>query len=99
MYRLSSFRNEHKRQERWTVENIHGVFIRDKIKNALTKTKNPLKKYKNSPTFFALNKYKKGLKHYKMDPKNDKKAFIVIFGVLSKFWGLFCNVWGLFCIF
>jgi hypothetical protein len=30
----------------------------DKIKNTLTKNKNPLKKYKNSPTFFALKKYK-----------------------------------------
>jgi hypothetical protein len=30
----------------------------DKIKNALTKNKIPLKKYKNSPTFFALKNAK-----------------------------------------
>jgi hypothetical protein len=29
----------------------------DKIKNALTKNKKPLKKYKNPPTCFAFNKY------------------------------------------
>jgi hypothetical protein len=49
----------------------------DKIKNAQTKNKNPLKKYKNSPTFFALKKnknppkiYKNSPKHYNKDPKN-----------------------------
>jgi hypothetical protein len=36
---------------------------KDKIKNALTKNKNPLKKYKKPPTFFALKKYKKSPKH------------------------------------
>jgi hypothetical protein len=46
----------------------------DKIKNAITKTKNSPKKYKNSTTF--------PLKKYKKDPKNDN---LVIKHVINNF--------------
>jgi hypothetical protein len=39
----------------------------DHIQNALTKTKNPPKKYKNGPTFFAP-------KNTKTPPKNTEMA-------------------------
>ncbi len=33
----------------------------NKIKNALIKNKNPVKKYKNCPTVFLVKEYKKGV--------------------------------------
>jgi hypothetical protein len=44
----------------------------DKIKNALTKNKKPLQKYKNPPTCFAFNKYKNLPKKYINPPKKYK---------------------------
>ena len=67
----------------------HGnpAFFTAEIKNALTKNKNPLNKIQKSPQIiqqlshgFSPRKYK----HNKMDPKNDNKGLIIIFGVLLK---------------
>jgi hypothetical protein len=43
--------------------------IKDHIKNALTKTKNPPKKYKNGPTVFPLKNAKISPSNTKKDPK------------------------------
>ena len=48
--------------------------LKEKIKHALTKNKNPRPK-KSFPFCFPLKKYKKDTKHYKRPPINDNKAF------------------------
>ncbi len=57
----------------------------DHIKNALTKTKNPLKKWQKCPQIIQRPQT------LLEDPKNVNKGLIVYLGP-------FCNVWGLFCI-
>ncbi len=47
----------------------------DKIKNALTKNKNPLKNYIKYP------------KHYKKDPKMSKRPFLSLLGSFCIIWG------------
>jgi hypothetical protein len=68
------------------------LFKKDTIKNALTKNKNPLRKYKKRP-----KKYKVFLMVLK-NTKNTKKTPKITIWPLFSFLRSFCNVWGLFCI-
>jgi hypothetical protein len=71
----------------------------DKIKNALTKNKNPLEKYKNyknNPPKKHKNCPRFSPKKIQKDPKIDNKALI---GPFCNVWDLIRNCWGLICIF
>jgi hypothetical protein len=74
----------------------------DHIKNALTKTKNPPKKFKIAPQFFRPKKDKKRPQTLQKDLKNENKGQIVIFGFFFVFflgekpWEIFVFFGGIF---